>query len=220
MSKLHIDSVTKSFNERKILQDIYIGCETGQITGLLGRNGSGKSTLLKIIFGVISSDTQFIRCDDKVLKNRSDRKNRISYLPQNLFLPKYETVKRLIPLFCNKENTDLLFSSELIHPFLHEKPKNLSKGEQRLIETLMIIHSEADFALLDEPFHSLSPIVCEELKKTIRQQSNNKGFIISDHNYQDVLDISDSIYLLSDGHLKQIQDFKELQRYNYLPKSI
>lgn len=213
MSKLHIDSVTKSFNERKILQDIYIECETGQITGLLGRNGSGKSTLLKIIFGII-------RCDEKVLKNRSDRKNRISYLPQNLFLPKYETVKRLIPLFCNKENTDLLFSSELIYPFLHEKPKNLSKGEQRLIETLMIIHSEADFVLLDEPFHSLSPIVYEELKKTIRQQSNDKGFIISDHNYQNVLDISDSIYLLSDGHLKQIQDFKELQRYNYLPKSI
>lgn len=220
MSKLHIDSVTKSFNERKILQDIYIECEAGQITGLLGRNGSGKSTLLKIIFGIIRCDTQFIRCDEKVLKNRSDRKNRISYLPQNLFLPKYETVKRLIPLFCNKENTDLLFSSELIYPFLHEKPKNLSKGEQRLIETLMIIHSEADFVLLDEPFHSLSPIVYEELKKTIRQQSNDKGFIISDHNYQNVLDISDSIYLLSDGHLKQIQDFKELQRYNYLPKSI
>ncbi|MBP1167832.1 ABC-type multidrug transport system ATPase subunit [Chryseobacterium sp. PvR013] len=220
MSKLHVDSLTKSFNERKILQDVYIGCETGQITGLLGRNGSGKSTLLKIIFGVISGDTQFIKCDNKVLKSTSDRKNRISYLPQDLFLPKYETVKNLIPLFCNKENTNLLFALEFIQPLLHEKIKNLSKGEQRIIETLMIIYSETDFVLLDEPFHSLSPKVCEELKKIILQQSKYKGFIISDHNYQDVLDISDHIYLLSDGHLKQIQDFKELQRYNYLPKSI
>ncbi|RLJ33415.1 ABC-type multidrug transport system ATPase subunit [Chryseobacterium sp. 7] len=220
MSKLHVDSVTKSFNERKILQDIYIGCETGQIMGLLGRNGSGKSTLLKIIFGVEHGDTQFIKYDNKILKSISDRKNRISYLPQDLFLPKYIKIKNLIPLFCNQKNTELLFTSEFIQPFLDQKPKTLSKGEQRIIETLMVIYSEADFILLDEPFHSLSPKVTEELKKNIRQQSSYKGFIISDHNFKDVLDISDYIYLLSGGHLKQIQDLSELQRYNYLPKSI
>jgi lipopolysaccharide export system ATP-binding protein len=220
MSTLHIDSVTKSFNGKKILQDIYIGCETGHITGLLGRNGTGKSTLLKIIFGIIGSETQFIRYNDKVLKNVSDRKHRIAYLPQDLFLPKYNTVKSLIPLFCNKVNTDLLFASDHIRPFLHEKPKNLSKGEQRIIEALLILHADTDFVLLDEPFHSLSPKVSETLKRIILQQSKNKGIIISDHNYQDVLDISDRIYLLSDGHLKQIQDLKELQQHNYLPKSI
>ncbi|THV59955.1 ATP-binding cassette domain-containing protein [Chryseobacterium candidae] len=220
MSKLHVDSVTKSFNERKILQDIYIGCETGQITGLLGRNGSGKSTLLKIIFGIEHGNTQFIRYDHTILKTISDRKNRIAYLPQDLFLPKYVKIKNLIPLFCNQKNTELLFTSEFIQPFLHEKPKNLSKGEQRIIETLMIIYSEAHFILLDEPFHSLSPKFTEELKKNILRESAHKGFIISDHNFKDVLDISERIFLLSDGHLKQIQDLSELQRYNYLPKSI
>ncbi|WP_431612473.1 ATP-binding cassette domain-containing protein [Chryseobacterium sp. 'Rf worker isolate 10'] len=220
MSKLHVDSVTKSFSERKILQDIYIGCETGQIMGLLGRNGSGKSTLLKIIFGIEYGDTQFIKYDNKILKGISDRKNRIAYLSQDLFLPKYIKIKNLIPLFCNQKNTELLFTSEFVRPFLDQKPKTLSKGEQRIIETLMVIYSEADFILLDEPFHSLSPKVTEELKKNIRQQSSHKGFIISDHNFKDVLDISDSIYLLSGGHLKQIQDLSELQRYNYLPKSI
>lgn len=84
----------------------------------------------------------------------------------------------------------------------------------------MIIYSEADFILLDEPFHSLSPKVTEELKKNILQESAHKGFIISDHNFKDVLEICELIYLLSDGHLKQIQDLNELQRYNYLPKSI
>ncbi|WP_343659277.1 ATP-binding cassette domain-containing protein [Chryseobacterium sp.] len=220
MSKLHVDSITKSFNERKILQDIYIGCETGQVIGLLGRNGSGKSTLLKIISGIEHGDTQFIRCDNKILRTIPDRKNRISYLPQDLFLPKYIKIKNLIPLFCNQRNTELLFTSEFVQPFLHEKPKNLSKGEQRIIETLMIIYSEADFILLDEPFHSLSPKVTEELKKNIHQESAYKGFIISDHNFKDVMDISGLIYLLSEGHLKQIKDLSELQRYNYIPKSI
>lgn len=220
MSRLHVDSVTKSFNERKILQDIYIGCETGQIIGLLGRNGSGKSTLLKIIFGTVYSDNQFIKYDNTILKNISDRKNRISYLPQDLFLPKNIKIKNLVPLFCNQRNTELLFNSKFVQPFLHEKLKNISKGEQRIIESLLIIYSEADFILLDEPFHSLSPKVNEELKKNILQESAHKGFIISDHNFKDVLDISELIYLLSDGHLKQIQDLNELQRYNYLPKSI
>ncbi|GEJ44613.1 ATP-binding cassette domain-containing protein [Chryseobacterium sp. ON_d1] len=220
MSKLHVDSITKSFNERKILQDIYIGCETGQVIGLLGRNGSGKSTLLKIISGTEHGDTQFIRCDNKILRTIPNRKNRISYLPQDLFLPKYIKIKNLIPLFCNQRNTELLFTSEFVQPFLHEKPKNLSKGEQRIIETLMIIYSEADFILLDEPFHSLSPKVTEELKKNIHQESAYKGFIISDHNFKDVMDISGLIYLLSEGHLKQIKDLSELQRYNYIPKSI
>ncbi|WP_412850903.1 ATP-binding cassette domain-containing protein [Chryseobacterium sp. PMSZPI] len=220
MKMLHIDSITKSFDDRPILRDIYLGCKIGQIIGLLGRNGSGKSTLLQIIFGTMSSDTQFIKCNDKVLKNLSDRKNKISYLPQNSFLPKNEKIKRLIPLFCSKENTDLLYSLNLLTPFLHEKPKNLSSGELRMIEAFIIIHSDADFILLDEPFHSLSPKISDELKKLIRLQAMSKGIIISDHNYRDILDISNDIHLLYNGHLKPVQDLKELQQYNYLPKSI
>ncbi|AKK71475.1 hypothetical protein OK18_01400 [Chryseobacterium gallinarum] len=219
MNTLHIDSVTKSFTDKKVLQDIYLECKIGNIAGILGRNGTGKSTLLKIIAGVTGSDSQYIRCNGKVLKTLSDRKNKIAYLPQFSFLPKNERVKKLIHLFCNKENANLLSASDLIRNFLDEKPKNLSGGELRAVEALLIIHSEADFILLDEPFHSLSPKIIEELKKIIRQQTN-KGFIISDHHYRDVLDISDKIYLLSAGYLKQIQDLKELQQYNYLPKSI
>lgn len=59
-----------------------------------------------------------------------------------------------------------------------------------------------------------------EIQKLIKEQSKDKGIIISDHRYQEVLDISDEIYLLIDSHLKPIKDLKELQRYNYLPKSI
>lgn len=220
MSILHIDSVTKSFDEKKILRDVYISCETGKIVGILGRNGTGKSTLLKIIFGTLKGDMQFIRVDDKVLQNQWDRKGKIAYLPQDFFLPKGIKVKNLIPLFCNKENSEKLFELDLIKPFLNETPRNLSGGEKKIIEALLIIYSDSEFVLLDEPFNGLSPKLTAEMQKIIKEQSRQKGIIISDHRYQEVLDISDVIYLLNDTYLKQIKDLKELQRYNYLPKNI
>ncbi|WP_370896988.1 ATP-binding cassette domain-containing protein [Chryseobacterium gossypii] len=219
MNKLHVDSVTKSYGSKHILQDIYLGCETGKIVGLLGRNGAGKSTLLQIIFGTIKGKTQFIRFNDIILKNQFDRRNRIAYLPQHPFLPKNMNVKTLIDLFCGKEEADELLKVSLIRPFLDHTVGKLSGGEQRMVETLLIIYSESAFILLDEPFHSLSPKIAGELKILIRERSKQKGFIISDHSYRDVLDLSDDVCLLSDTHLKRIKDFKELEMYNYLPKT-
>lgn len=219
MSKLHIDSITKSFGEKDILKDIYLSCETGTISGLLGRNGCGKSTLFQIIFGSIKGDTQYIKLNNTILQNQFDRKNRIAYLPQHSFLPKNIKIRKLIDLFCDKENSTKISQSEFIQPFLNETPNTLSGGELRIVEVLLIIYSKAEFILLDEPFHSLSPKVITEIKTIIKQQTN-KGFIISDHQYHDVLDISDDIFLLSDGHLKPIKDLTELKRFNYLPKNI
>jgi ABC-type multidrug transport system ATPase subunit len=220
MSTLYIDSITKSFDGKKILRDIYLGSETGKIVGILGRNGTGKSTLLKIIFGTMKGDYQYIRVDQKVLQNQWDRKNRIAYLPQYFFLPKDIKIKNLIPIFCNKENSKELIELDLMKPFLDETSSNLSGGEKKIIEALLIIFSDAKFILLDEPFNGLSPKMTSEMQKIIKEQSKDKGILISDHRYQEVLDISDEIYLLSDSYLKPIKDLKELQRYNYLPKSI
>ena len=220
MSTLHIDSITKSFGKKDILKDIYLSCETGKISGILGRNGSGKSTLFQIIFGTMKGNTQFIKFNSEILKNQSDRRNRIAYLPQHPFLPKNIKIKSLINLFCNQENARKISELKLVQPFLNKTPKTLSGGELRIIEVLLIIYSKADFILLDEPFHSLSLKIVSELKSIIKQQAENKGFIISDHQYHDVLDISDNIFLLSEGYLKPIKDLNELQQYNYLPKNI
>jgi len=220
MNKLHVDSVTKFFDENKILKDIYISCETGKVIGLLGRNGTGKSTLLKIIFGTVKGDSQFIKVDDKVLQHQMDRKGRIAYLPQYSFLPKGIKIKKLISLFCTQENSDKLFKLELIKPFLNETSGNLSGGEKKIVEVLLIIFSDSKFILLDEPFNALSPKIISEIQKIIKEQLKQKGIIISDHRFQEVLDISDEAYMLSDGYLKQIKDLKELQQNNYLPKSI
>ncbi|MFL9833498.1 ATP-binding cassette domain-containing protein [Chryseobacterium terrae] len=219
MSKLHIDSVTKSFNGKDILKDIYLSFDTGIICGLLGRNGSGKSTLFQIIFGTIKGNTAYIKHNNTILKNQSDRKNRIAYLPQHSFLPKNIKIKNLIKLFCNKENRAKISQSKLVLSFLNETPNTLSGGELRIIEVLLIIYSKAEFILLDEPFHSLSPKIVSEIKAIIKQQTD-KGFIISDHQYHDVLEISHDVFLLSDGHLKPIKDLTELKRFNYIAKTI
>ncbi|MCE3076397.1 ATP-binding cassette domain-containing protein [Chryseobacterium gwangjuense] len=220
MSKLHVDSLTKSFDGKNILRDIYIGCETGKIVGILGRNGTGKSTLLKVIFGTMKGDYQYVRVDDQVLQNQWDRKGKIAYLPQYFFLPKGIKVKKLIPIFCNEENSKKLAELDIIKPFLNETSKNLSGGERKIVEALLIIFSGSKFILLDEPFNGLSPKMTTEMQKLIKGQSKEKGIIISDHRYQEVLDISDEIYLLSNSYLRPIKDLKELQHYNYLPKSI
>lgn len=220
MSKLHIDSITKSYGSKKILQDIYLICETGQIVALLGKIGSGKSTLLQIIFGTVKGDTQFIKFNDKVLVKQSDRRQKIAYLPQQPMFPKNYKIKNLIPLFCNPENTRKLFNSDFLKPLLDRTTRNLSGGERKLAEVLTAIHSEAEFILLDQPYSGLSPILTEKVMKMIQEASEEKGFIISDFNVQQAIGVSHKIYFLHDGILKQIKDLNELQQHYYLPKSI
>lgn len=220
MSKLHIDSITKSYGSKTILKNIYLSCETGKIVALLGGIGSGKSTLLQIIFGTMKGDSQFIKFNNEVFTKQSDRKNKIAYLPQTLMFPKDIKIKNLISLFCNEANAQKLFNSDLIQPLLSRTTRNLSGGERRMVEVLVIIHSEADFILLEEPYTGLSPILTEKIMKIIKELSQEKGFIISDFNVEEAIKISDEIYLLSDAYLKQIKDLKELKRDYYLPKNI
>src|SRR5258708_40300109 len=96
-NSLEVDSVIKSFGKLKILSDIYLKCETGDIIGIMGRNGTGKSTLLKIIFGTINSSNKSIRINDKVYHQPFKTAGLVGYLPQHHFLLPhlsiYETAK-------------------------------------------------------------------------------------------------------------------------------
>ena len=84
---LETDSIQLAFNGRKILSDIYLKCETGTITGLLGRNGQGKSCLMQIIFGSLNCEKS-VRIDNLSQKNISGFHNMLLYLPQFNFIPK------------------------------------------------------------------------------------------------------------------------------------
>lgn len=216
MKRLHVDSVLKSYNNRQILSDVFISCEKGEIIGLLGKNGIGKSTLLKIIFGSINADNKFIKVDNKYIRGIYDNRNLIKYLPQNNFLPNHVKIKTIIKLFCDKKNASIIINNHLIKPLLNKKNKQLSGGEKRIIEIFLIVLSNAKYILIDEPFNGVAPIHKEEIKKLIIEQSENKGFIITDHDYRNVLDIATRTVLIYDGGTKEIKNNEELIQYGYI----
>ncbi|MFC4094953.1 ATP-binding cassette domain-containing protein [Euzebyella saccharophila] len=219
MNILHIDSLTKSYGDKIILSDIFLSCGIGQIKGLIGRNGSGKSTLLKIVFGTESANTKFIRVGEKIVRNVTDGRGLINYLPQDHFLPNNVKIKTIINLFLDKENREVLFANEHLKPLLNKKNQELSGGERRIIEILLIIHSNAQFVLLDEPFNGVSPIIRDYIIEYIKKRKSSKGFIITDHDFENVIGLADKIIFLDNGYLRELKDKKELVELGYIKKT-
>ncbi len=219
MNKLHVDSVIKTFGNKQVLTDIFISCVEGEIIGLLGRNGSGKSTLLKIIFGSLIADRKFVKIGDKQLFSLYDNRNLIKYLPQDNFLPGHVTVERAASLFCDKKNYNFVSEHSLIKQLLNKRCNLLSGGERRLVEIFLILHSNAKFILIDEPFNGVAPVYKEEIKNLMREQSKTRGFIITDHDYRNILDVATRIILLYDGGTKEIKHNDDLTYWGYTPES-
>ncbi|WP_370003697.1 ATP-binding cassette domain-containing protein [Winogradskyella sp.] len=216
MNQLHIDSLAKSYNDKVILSDVYLHCKIGEIKGLIGRNGSGKSTLLKIIFGIEGAENKFVRAGGKIIKKVEDGRNIINYLPQDNFLPNGVLIKTLIHIFLKNYERKEVLNNEYIEPLLKKKNQQLSTGEKRIIEILLIIHSEAKFILLDEPFNGLSPILKNYVVSYIKKMKLKKGFIITDHDYENVVGISDELSYLKNGYLKKLNHKNELVELGYL----
>ncbi|WP_053058484.1 ATP-binding cassette domain-containing protein [Pedobacter sp. BMA] len=219
MSELTSDSIRKHFNNRQILNDIFLSCKPGEIVGLFGRNGSGKSTLLKIIFGSIKAEGKYVAIDNVKVDSLYEHREMIKYLPQDNFLPNHVSISQIISCFCAKENIEMLKKDPLVKPFLNKKIKQLSGGEKRILEILILIHSKATYFLLDEPFNGVAPLNVEIIKSLIKKHSKNKGFIITDHDYMNVLDISSRFVLIDDGNTRQIGGIDDLIEYGYLPTS-
>lgn len=216
MRELHVDSVYKSFGHQEILKDIFISCKPGDIVGMLGRNGSGKSTLLKIIFGTLGTDNKFVRADGKIIHGLCSSQRKIAYLPQDNFLPGHLTIKTIVKLFCLRSSIQTLESNEHIKPFLQKKSRQLSGGERRLIELLLILHTRADYILIDEPFNGIEPIHKAYVKNILKDHSQDKGFIITDHDYENILDIASKTILLHEGSTRKIVSKLDLINFGYI----
>jgi ABC-type multidrug transport system ATPase subunit len=189
MTNLYVDSVIKQFANHQVLTDVFLSCNRGEIIGLLGRNGCGKSTLLRIIFGSTRADTKFVKIGDHLICSLMDNKNLVKYLPQDFFLPSHIKIRSIIDLFCDNKIASQIKEHEVIKAILSKKIRQISGGEQRFLEILMILYSTANFILLDEPFNGLSPIYRDEIKTLIKDQSRSKGFIITDHDYKKILEL-------------------------------
>ncbi|WP_295768485.1 ATP-binding cassette domain-containing protein [uncultured Mucilaginibacter sp.] len=212
---LKVDSVLLEFDNRKILQDIYIDCRPGEVTGLLGRNGCGKSSLLRIIFGVLKPAYKYINVNGNYISNGYST-GKIAYLPQHNYLPKHIKIIELAKSLISKEDWDEFAAYDIFQENSNKKPSELSGGQLRKLETLIILYSKADYILLDEPFTHISPIQADEIKAIIRKRSTFKGIIITDHQYRNILEVSDKIVLLSNGTTKVITSNDELVTYGYL----
>lgn len=214
MDVLEIDSVYLKFDYQEVLNSIYLKCETGKITGILGSNGSGKSSLLKIIFGSLLPQTKSLRVNSKTILKPYLSTGEINYLPQFHFVPDNLRVKTAFQLFGNDfhEFTNYFPSFEVIES---TKFKNLSGGEKRIIETFLILKSPGKFALLDEPFSHIAPVHINTIIDLIQDQKPKKGIIITDHMYKYVTELSDDLYLLKDGWNRKVKNLSELEFYKY-----
>lgn len=215
---LKIDSINKSFGDKKVLHDIYLECRTGEIVGVLGRNGSGKTTLFKIIYGIEEAENKFIKLDGKVLNTSKLIFNNISFLNQTSFIPKSFSVKKSIFLSIENSKTEEFYNDDIIKQIIVKQINQLSTGELRYLEIKIILFNNSKFCLLDEPFSGLSPIAIDKVVVMLIQNYQKKGILITDHNYNEVMKISNKIILLKNGKSISIKDRNELIEHNYLFK--
>jgi ABC-type multidrug transport system ATPase subunit len=212
--KLEADSILLEFGTRRILSDVYFKCETGKITGILGRNGQGKTCLMNIVHGSLEATSKSIRVDKVSFFHAFKRPDLLIYLPQFNFIPGSLTLKRIFLDF-NLEYTVFENWFPEFQSKYKSALKNLSGGQRRLIEVYVIAKTKSQFAMLDEPFSHLMPLQIEKVKELLLDEKQNKGFLITDHMYKQVTDICDYLYVLKDGKTYLTKDITDIEKLGY-----
>jgi len=208
------DSIRLSFGDFNVLNGAWLRSETGKVTGVLGRNGCGKSCMFRAIMGGLRTQEMFVRVNDEVLTGSMNMGRHIKYMAQRHFLPPKMTLSEIFRLF----GADFeAFTDDF--PRFAQYPdtyvKELSGGEIRIVEIWLCLCSPSPFCILDEPFSYLAPVAIEVVQKLIQRQKSRMGIIISDHNYEALLEVADEVLLLSDGYVHLIKDRSDLIRYGY-----
>lgn len=226
MNCLELHSVYKSFDKKEVLSDVSFALKSGEILGLFGKNGSGKSTLLKILFGSLKADSLDLRLNGSSLISKTIIPDQIiGYLPQNNFLPKHLKVRDMIPYFYeNGEDQDLIFRAPFIEKIAKRKIGTLSIGESRYLELVLVAHLSHPFLLLDEPFSMIEPLYKERIKDLLISLTKdnsgngltNKGIIMTDHYYPDVLEVATKSMVIVNGVSRQVKNKSDLQKEGYL----
>ncbi|AEI51486.1 ATP-binding cassette domain-containing protein [Runella slithyformis] len=213
---LEADSIELSYGERKILQSIYLKIPFGEVTAILGRNGCGKSSLLQIIFGTLTPAFKSVRWDKIYIECPYREQSLVRYLPQHPLTSSSMRVHNVFDWYGSSVGDTM---KEKWQGVKNKRFGELSGGERRFWETLLILFSPVQYILLDEPFSHLSPVYVEQLKDLIIAQKSQKGILITDHLYRDVLDIADHTYFLQNGTTYLLADpVQELTDRGYIPE--
>lgn len=214
-STLVAKGLAKSYKGRKVVKNVGLSVNAGQIVGLLGPNGAGKTTSFYMIVGLVPNDegTITLNGQDVTLLPMHERSRQgIGYLPQeaSIFrkLSVYDNIMAILQT--QKGLTDIERESKLAHLLEefnigHIKDNlgmSLSGGERRRVEIARALAADPKFILLDEPFAGVDPISVGDIKKIILHlKERGIGILITDHNVRETLDVCEHAYIVSHGEL-------------------
>ena len=211
MNKLDIKNISKTYDSKKIVSNVSMEVNTGEVIGLLGPNGAGKTTCFYMITGLISPESGKIYINKKNITDLSidERANLgIGYLAQEPSIFRGLSVNDNILAILeqrkdisNKQKKDklsVLLETFNIHHIKNTMGISLSGGERRRAEIARALASDPKFILLDEPFAGIDPISVIDIQEIIKKlKQNNIGILITDHNVRETLDVCDRSYILN-----------------------
>ena len=221
--KLRSQHLVKQYGAKRVVNDVSVEVNQGEIVGLLGPNGAGKTTSFYMFVGLVRPDEGQVFFEDTEISSWPMFKRAqhgIGYLPQeaSVFreLSVEENIQAILEMtkLSKKEQAEKLES--LISEFgLGKVRKNLGKvlsgGERRRTEIARSLATDPKFILLDEPFAGVDPIAVEDIQQIVAKlKQQNIGILITDHNVQETLSITDRAYLLFEGKLLKHGTAEEL----------
>ncbi len=221
--KLIAEHLVKRYGSRTVVRDVSFHAEKGEIVGLLGPNGAGKTTSFYMIVGLIEPNGGNIYLDDKNVTKEPIYKRAklgIGYLAQEASVFRKMSVEDNIMSILQmtslskqqqEEKLETLLTEFSLHHIRKSLGIQLSGGERRRTEIARALAIDPNFILLDEPFAGVDPIAVEDIQHIVRKlKEKNIGVIITDHNVQETLCITDRTYLLYDGRIMKEGSAREL----------
>ncbi|PQB04619.1 ATP-binding cassette domain-containing protein [Aureitalea marina] len=208
--------ISKSYGSRAILNSVSLQVDTGEVIGIFGRNGCGKTTLFQCIAGQISSSISIVVDGESVHPKNLLLNGILGYVPQQPFLPAHVKIRDLIPLYLKEEaDQDLLYYDPILSGLMNNRPGELSIGERKITELLLVGNLRRPVLILDEPFTMLEPIQIERAKELILQWASHSAILISDHYYREVEAITDRNMVLEEGIGHWIRDQSDWNKFDY-----
>ncbi|HBW86838.1 MAG TPA: LPS export ABC transporter ATP-binding protein [Crocinitomicaceae bacterium] len=212
--KLHTQHIEKTYKGRTVVRNVSFEVNQGEIVGLLGPNGAGKTTSFYMIVGLVRPDKGKVFLDDTEITKLPMYKRAqmgIGYLPQEISVFRKLSVEDNIMAILEMTNLDRPSREQKLEQLLNEFSlqhvrKNLgnrlSGGEKRRTEIARALATDPKFVLLDEPFAGVDPIAVEDIQSIVWElKKRNIGILITDHNVQETLSITDRAYLLFEGSI-------------------
>ena len=211
---LKANNLIKSYSGKRVVNDVSLNLKQGEIVGLLGPNGAGKTTSFYMIVGLIKPNSGSIYLDDKEITSFPMYKraqNGIGYLAQESSVFRKMSVEDNIHSVLEMTNLSKKEQIKKVESLLDEfglqairksRGDLLSGGERRRTEIARALATNPSFILLDEPFAGVDPLAVEDIQKIVRDLTKrNIGILITDHNVQETLAITDRTYLMFEGSI-------------------